>query len=112
MSSPKFSLELRLAVVTRYLNGTDGYRETASRFGVGRTAVRRWVSAWQQHGIDGLTRKAADYTPEFRLKVVRAVIDDKLSLRDVTAKFNLPNEGTVYQWIKRFQASGPGRYLA
>lgn len=108
MSSPKFSLELRLAVVPHYLNGTDGYRETATRFGVGRPAVRRWVSAWQQHGIDGLTWKTGDYTPEFRLKVVHAAIDDKISLRDATAKFNLLNESTVYQWIKRFQASGAG----
>ncbi|WP_222939346.1 helix-turn-helix domain-containing protein [Pantoea agglomerans] len=45
MSSPKFPLELRLAVVTHYLNSRDGYRETANRSGVGRTAVRRWVSA-------------------------------------------------------------------
>ena len=108
MSSPKFSLELRLAVVPHYLNGTDGYCETATRFGVGRPAVRRWVSAWQQHGIDGLTWKTGDYTPEFRLKVVHAAIDDKISLRDATAKFNLLNESTVYQWIKRFQASGAG----
>ncbi|EKL3541691.1 transposase, partial [Salmonella enterica] len=108
MRSPKFSLEFRLAVVTHYLNTRDGYRETAKRFGVSRTAVRRWISAWQQHGIDGLTWKTADYTPEFRLKVVRAVIDDKLSLRDATAKFNLSGESTVYQWVKRFQASGAG----
>lgn len=59
-------------------------------------------------GIDGLTWKTGDYTPEFRLKVVRAVINDKLSLRDATAQFNLPNESTVYQWVKRFQASGAG----
>ncbi|ECS7582287.1 IS3 family transposase [Salmonella enterica] len=108
MRSPKFSLEFRLAVVTHYLNTRDGYRETAKRFGVSRTAVRRWISAWQQHGIDGLTWKTADYTPEFRLKVVRAVINDKLSLRDATAKFNLSGESTVYQWVKRFQASGAG----
>ncbi|HBV39972.1 MAG TPA: hypothetical protein DEF05_09895 [Erwinia sp.] len=108
MSSPKFPLELRLAVVTHYLNTRDGYRETAKRFSVGRTAVRRWISAWQQQGIDGLTWKTADYTPEFRLKVVRAVIDDKLSLRNATAKFNLSGERTVYQWVKRFQASGAG----
>ncbi|MDF9911975.1 helix-turn-helix domain-containing protein [Pantoea agglomerans] len=98
MSSPKFPLELRLAVVTHYLNSRDGYRETANRSGVGRTAA----------GIDGLTWKTGDYTPEFRLKVVRAVINDNLSLRDATAQFNLPNESTVYQWVKRFQASGAG----
>ncbi len=79
MSSSTFSPELPLAIVTDYLNGTDGYRETATRFGVGRAVVRRWVSDYQLYGIDGLTWKAFDYTPEFWLKVVRAVIDDKLS---------------------------------
>ncbi|WP_428984676.1 helix-turn-helix domain-containing protein [Pantoea agglomerans] len=45
------------------------------------------------------------------MKVVRAVINDNLSLRDATAQFNLPNESTVYQWVKRFQASGAGGAL-
>lgn len=108
MSSPKFSLELRLAVVTYYLNTRNGYSETAKRFSVGRTAVHCWISAWQQPGIDGLIWKAADYTPEFRLTGVRAVIGDKLSLRYATAKVNLSGESTVYQWVKRFKASGAG----
>lgn len=39
---------------------------------------------------------------------VRAVIDDKLSLRDANARFNLSGESTVYPWVKHFQTSGAG----
>jgi len=48
MSSPKFSLELRLAAVQHYLSGKDGFREAAAHIGVGRTALRRWVAAYKQ----------------------------------------------------------------
>ncbi|MGA9620259.1 MAG: helix-turn-helix domain-containing protein, partial [Serratia proteamaculans] len=54
MAKPKYSLETRLAVVSHYLSGKDGAQRTAARFGVERTSVRRWVRAWQLHGIDGI----------------------------------------------------------
>lgn len=106
MSSRKFSLELRLTVVQHYLSGKDGFREAAAHFGVGRTTLRRWVAAYQLHGTDGLTWKAGQFSPEFRLRVVMAVIRDKLSLREATAKFNLSGESTVYQWLKCYQTGG------
>ncbi|NAT79954.1 IS3 family transposase, partial [Dickeya dadantii] len=55
MATPKYSLELRLSVVNHFLSGRDGTRRTAEIFGVERTSVRRWVRAFQLHGIDGIT---------------------------------------------------------
>ncbi|MFC6379797.1 hypothetical protein [Tatumella terrea] len=86
----------------------NGYRETAKRFGVRRTALTAGFQHGSMPGIDGLIGKAADDTPEFRLIDVRAVIGDKLSLRDATAEFNLSGERTVYPWVKRVKASGAG----
>lgn len=111
MSRRKFSLELRLAAVQHYLSGKDGFREAAAHFGIGRTALRRWVAAYELHGPDGLTRKDGQFSPEFRLNVVMAVIRDKLSLREATAKFNLSGESTVYQWVKCYQANGTDALL-
>ena len=106
MSSPEFSLEIRLAAVQHYLSGKDGFREAAAYFGVGRTALRRWVAAYKIHGLDGLTWKTGQYSPEFRLRVVMAVFNDKLSLREAAARFNLSGESTVYQWVKSYQSAG------
>ncbi|WP_146742077.1 helix-turn-helix domain-containing protein, partial [Lonsdalea populi] len=47
MAKPKYSLEIRLAVVNHYLAGKEGAQRTAERFGVERTSIRRWVRAWQ-----------------------------------------------------------------
>lgn len=106
MSRRKFSLELRLTAVQHYLSGKDGFREAAAHFGVGRTAPRQWVAAYELHGPDGLTWKTGQFSPEFRLSVVMAVIRDRLSLREATAKFNLSGESTVYQWVKCYQTGG------
>lgn len=111
MSSPKFSLELRLAAVQHYLSGKDGFREAAAHFGVGRTALRRWVAAYKIHGLDGLTWKTGQYSPEFRLGVVMAVVNDKLSLREAAARFNLSGESTAYQWVKYYQSAGEDALL-
>ncbi|EQB4819443.1 transposase, partial [Citrobacter amalonaticus] len=57
MAKPKYSPETKLAVVNHYLSGKDGEERTADRFGVERTSVRRWVRAWQLHGMEGLSGK-------------------------------------------------------
>ena len=112
MGNRKFSLEIRLAAVQHYLSGKDGFREAAAHFGVGRTALRRWVAAYELHGPDGLTSKTSQFSPEFRLHVVMTIIRDKLSLREATAKFNIAGEGTVYQWVKCYQTNGTDALLS
>ncbi|EID6506579.1 helix-turn-helix domain-containing protein [Escherichia coli] len=78
MEKPKYSLETRLAVVNPYLAGHDGARRTAERFGVEETSVRRWVRAWQLHGIDGIPWKNDRHFPEFRLTVVLKALSEEL----------------------------------
>lgn len=74
MSIAKHSLELRLKAVKHYLSGKDGQRQTASLFGVGRTALRRWVIAYQYHGIDGLTWKNDKYPTDFKKLLWRSLM--------------------------------------
>ncbi len=112
MGNPKFSLELRLSAVQHYLSGKNGFREAAAHFGVGRTALRRWVAAYELHGLDGLTWKTGQFSPEFRLRVVMAVINEKLSFREAAARFNLSGESTVYQWVKCYQSAGADALLS
>ncbi|MBM5739605.1 hypothetical protein D3M55_19515 [Klebsiella pneumoniae] len=86
MAKPKYSPETKLAVVNHYLSGKDGEQSTADLFGIERTSVRRWVRAWQFHGAEGLTAKNNHYSDEFKLVVVRAVISDRLTMREAAAR--------------------------
>ena len=106
MAKTKFSLETRLAVVRHYLSGSDGTQRTAERFGVERTSVRRWVRAWQLHGIDGITWKNERHSPAFRITVVRTVLNEELSMREAAARFNISNESVVRHWVNVYKDAG------
>lgn len=106
MAKPKYALETRLAVVNHYLAEKDGTHRTAERFGVERTSVRRWVRAWQLHGIDGITWKNDRHSPAFRIAVVRTVLAEELSMREAAARFNISNETVVRHWLNIYKDAG------
>ncbi len=106
MAKPKYSPETKLAVVNHYLSGKDGEQSTADLFGIERTFVRRWVRAWQFHGAEGLTAKNNHYSDEFKLVVVRAVISDRLTMREAAARFNLSAEILVRRWLDVYNDAG------
>nr|WP_179374061.1 IS3 family transposase [Klebsiella pneumoniae] len=106
MISAKYSPETKLAVVNHYLSGKDGEQSTADLFGIERTSVRRWVRAWQFHGAEGLTAKNNHYSDEFKLVVVRAVISDRLTMREAAARFNLSAEILVRRWLDVYNDAG------
>ncbi len=108
-AKPKYSPETKLAVVNHYLSGKDGEQDsTADLFGIERTSVRRWVRAWQFHGAEGLTAKNNHYSDEFKLVVVRAVISDRLTMREAAARFNLSAEILVRRWLDVYNDAGAG----
>ncbi|HDL6963318.1 TPA: helix-turn-helix domain-containing protein [Yersinia enterocolitica] len=105
-AKPKYSLEIRLAVVNHYQSGKDGAKRTAAFFGVERTSVRRWVRAWQLHGIDGITWKNDCHSPEFRQAVVLTALSEELSMREAAARFNISNETVVRHWVNVYKDAG------
>lgn len=107
MAKRKYSLETRLAVVNHYLLGNDGTQRIAERFGVERTSVRRWVRAWQLHGIDGITWKNDRHLPAFKLNVVRTALGEELSMREAAARFNISTETVVRHWVNVYKEAGP-----
>lgn len=106
MAKPKYSLETRLAVVNHYLSGKGGIKRTADFFGIESTSVRRWVRAWQLHGIDGITWKNDRHSAEFRKTVVRTTLCEELTMREAAARFNISNESVVRHWVNVYKASG------
>ncbi|GKI97230.1 hypothetical protein NUKP18_54160 [Klebsiella variicola] len=82
MSKPKYPFEKRLEVVNHYFTTDDGYRIISARFGVPRTQVRTWVALYEKHGEKGLIPKPKGVSadPELRIKVVKAVTEQQMSL--------------------------------
>ena len=103
----KYPWHIRLAAVQHYMTGHSTIKETASLFSVGRTPLTRWLRAFRRQGKAGLEdRPARAYTAKFRLCVVRYVIENRCSYAEASARFAIPNESLILDWMRRYRKGG------
>ena len=57
-------------------------------------------------GVGLLPRKNQSYSVSFKLKVLKAIDKDLLSLRDSCLKFNIPDAAIIVKWKKDFANFG------
>ena len=69
--------------------------------------VRRWVDFYKEYGKPGLlSRKNQRYSVDFKLKVLRSIDKNFLSLRETCLKFNIPSDSIIIKWQKDFTNFG------
>lgn len=70
--------------------------------------VRTWVALYEKHGEKGLIPKPKGVSadPELRIKVVKAVIEQHMSLNQAAAHFMLAGSGSVARWLKVYEERG------
>ena len=104
----KYDEQFKLAVVQEYLaDGSDGYRALAKRHGLASHAMlERWVMAYRQHGMAGLSKKSSKYTAEFKLSVLRHMWDNHLSIIQTAAKFDIRHHAMVGIWERAYRDGG------
>jgi transposase len=98
-----FKLEcVELVLKKHYSKGT-----VSKIKGPDESNIRKWVSFYQQYGKLGLLpRKNQSYTLDFKLKVVKSVIEQSLSLRECSIKFNIPDVAIIVKWKRDFSNFG------
>jgi transposase len=102
----KYDEQFKLGVVQEYLSGTAGYREIASLHGLPYSLVKKWVSLYRLHGSEGLAKKFAQYSAEFRLSVLQHMWNNELSYTEVAAVFNIRNHGCIGPWERCYHSGG------
>ena len=103
----KYTEQFKRTVVHDYLSGQDGFRAVAQRYGVpNRSLVERWVAAYRLHGAAGLSKKRSRYGPNFKLLVLRHMWDNRLSMTQTAAEFNIRRHSTVGVWERAYRDGG------
>ena len=104
----KHSQEFKLKVVHHFLSSSDGHKKTAKLFNIRHSQVQRWVAIYERDGekslISNLSRIV--YEPDFKLKVVKSMVNDGLSLTEVTEKYCLKSPSTAHNWLKVYNKYG------
>jgi transposase len=97
----------REAVVASFEQG-HGYMATATRFGLSAWAVRHLYRRWSLHGRMALVAKPTktQYSFEFKLAVVRRVLDDGATAEALAGEFGLSSGDLVRSWVKSYRRLG------
>ena len=101
----KFSEEFKAKMVQERLSGKT-FKAISKEFGVGETTVTRWYARYEAGGADQLLRVNRRYTPEFKKKVIEYRWEHGLSLMQTALQFQIPHQGVVYQWERRYLDRG------
>jgi transposase len=102
----RYEASFKLKVVKEHLAGKS-IDAVALKWGLSKSAFRRWVDHYKSSGNKGLLPKSHQYhSSEFKFKVVESYRKDGLSLRDCCLNYGIANEGTVHSWVRRYEQSG------
>jgi transposase len=102
----KYDEQFKYQVVNAYLRGDVGFDALAARHGINRGMLQRWVEAYRAHGRAGLQSKYSSYDAQFKLRVLQHMWRDELSLRKVSALYDIRDAGSVARWARLYDAGG------
>jgi transposase len=75
--------------------------------GLERSNLRKWIGFYKEYGAVGLLpRRNQSYSLDFKLDVLKVILEDSLSLRAASFKFNIPDTSIIVKWKKDFTNFG------
>jgi transposase len=103
----KYDYGFKLECVKLVLENHYSCDYVSNQKGLNESNIRKWVGFYKQYGSIGLLpRKNQSYSVNFKLKVIKSIDKDLLSLRDASIKFNIPDTGIIVKWKKDFATFG------
>jgi transposase len=104
----KYTEQFKHTVVQEYIAGGGGYRALSQRHGMAsRSLVERWVKAYQLHGDAGLSKKQRSrYDADFKLSVLRHMWENRSSITQTAAQFDIRRHSTVGDWERAYREGG------
>ncbi len=103
----KYTKHFKHTVVQEYLSGGGGYKALSQRHDMAsRSLVERWVMAYQLHGDAGLTEKRSRYDADFKLSVLQHMWENRVSITQTAAKFDIRRHSTVGDWERAYRKGG------
>jgi transposase len=104
----KYTEQFKHQVVQDYLSGGGGYRALSQRHGMAsRSLVERWVTAYRIHGDAGLGKKLRSrYGADFKLSVLQHMWENRLSVTQTAAQFDIRRHSTVGDWERAYREGG------
>ena len=102
----KFTIEDKLKIIKLREQGM-GYIAIAKQFDVRYSTIRRILSRYELHGLEGIKHpfKNRKYSVEFKLEVINRAYQGESKSR-LSFEYNLPGECIIISWMKKYEELG------
>ena len=90
----------------------NGYKSVARELGIAAQTVREWEYKWRSLGEAGLseTRTKRRYSPDIKVAVVHARLDEQLSISEIMKRYGIANRHQVKEWCKLYLEEGEAAF--
>jgi len=104
----KYSYEFKLRCVHEVLQNHRSIGSVAAENPFDESNLRRWISFYRKHGNEGLRPKGGNqiYSIAFKLKVIKTIEKESLSLAQACLRFNIPTKSTIIVWQRKYGDEG------
>lgn len=103
----KYDYAFKLECVQLVLEKQHSCEFVSKLKGPNESNIRKWVGFYQTYGKQGLLpRTNQRYSVDFKLKVLKSIDKDYLSLKEVCLKFNIPDASIIIKWQRDFTKFG------
>jgi transposase len=103
----KYGYTFKLECIKLVLEQHYSCKYVSNLKGPNSSNIRKWVGFYKSQGKKGLLpRKNQNYSTEFKLRVLKSITDDCLSLSEAIIKFNIPSDSIIIKWQKDFTNFG------
>ena len=103
----KYDYAFKLECVKLVLEKHYSCNYVSNQKGINESNIRKWLGFYTRYGAIGLLpRKNECYSVAFKLKVLKAIDKDFLSLRSSSIKFNIPDAAIIVKWKRDFANFG------
>ncbi len=107
----KYSFEQKLSAVRSVIWGRESLTSAARKIGGNDRSIQRRANVDQQHGKNGLVRRNGSYDGEFKVRVIKYMLKNQLSLLQATALFGLTHDNSIGRWLKIYERLGALAFL-
>jgi transposase len=103
----KYSYELKLSCVKAFAEDHQSISYVCGHFGVSKSLLDRWLNIYRQVGSRGLASKQyQSFSPAFKIKVLRAIEKQGLSLSQACIKFSIGSDASILNWQRQLREFG------
>ena len=103
----KYDYAFKLECVKLIIEQDHSCESASAQKGVHESIIRKWLKFYYAYGLDGLLpRKNQDYSIDFKLKVLKTITEQHLSLHQAYVRFNIPTRSIIAKWQRDFANFG------